>query len=134
MGKRQLWVRFENKERFFEKEAQVFEVLNNRTGDMEVKFFFADTRAVKYLFKFVDDETATELIKLLGEDNVKIKEIEPDIELEQEVHSLDRIADSLEGMAGDLERIADALEVLAECSVDTPKGKVFCISGTVYNG
>ena len=120
-------MRFENKEQFFEKEAQVFEILYNRTGDMEVKFFFANTRAVKYLFKFVDDETAAELIKLLGEDNVKIKEIEPDIEPEQEVHSLDRIADSLEGMAGDLERIADALEKLAECTFDTMYGDAFHI-------
>lgn len=127
MGKRQLWVRFENKEQFFEKEAQVFEILYNRTGDMEVKFFFANIKAVKRLLKFVDDEAATELIKLLGEDNVKIKDIEP----EQEVHSLDRIADSLEGMAGDLERIADALETLSGCTFGTMYGEAFHIYGSV---
>lgn len=61
-------------------------------------------------------------------EKIDLKDMQP------ERYPLDRIADSLEGMEADLERIADALEALAECSVDTPKGKVFCISGTVYNG
>lgn len=50
------------------------------------------------------------------------------------MEKIESIASSLEGIERNTERIADALEVLDKCSVDTPKGKVFCISGTVYNG
>lgn len=149
MNEAKIWIRTED----LVEEVQryilsLFKEDEEYAGNIRVVVYDSNSKKPNYASHVYDiSETAVNVlkehygdlnIKLTGQD--KLRNPEP----------LDRIADSLEKIANMLERLDDTLgcintrlrivdnlaDDLAECIVDSPGGKRFCITGSVtaYEG
>lgn len=76
--KRELWLQFETKEQFEEKEQQIYNMLHDSDGNDEVIVYISALKAMKKLGKNhnirVNSEIVNNLTNILGENNVKVVE------------------------------------------------------------
>lgn len=133
--KKEIWLRFDDKEKFSAQEAEIYQISDKCSGDYEVVFYLSKTHEVKRPKKFTAQETANEFGKILGEDNVKVICEEREwYEPKQEVCALDRIADALEGINASLEKISNSVELLeklSDCVSEREYGGFFSVSGSI---
>ncbi len=73
---RELWVRFENKQAFFEREEELYRLLSESDGKQEVVIYLGEEKAIKRLSKNrcieITEELLLRLQDVFGKDQVKI--------------------------------------------------------------
>ena len=83
--KRELWLKFDTKEAFAEKEQELYGMLRDSDGKDEVVIYCANPKAVKKLSPnyniHIEKEIVNNLTNFLGENNVKV--VEKGIEMKQ---------------------------------------------------
>ena len=76
--KRELWLKFDTKEAFAEKEQELYGMLRDSDGKDEVVIYCANPKAVKRLPPnyniHIEKEIVNNLTNFLGENNVKVVE------------------------------------------------------------
>lgn len=153
MQKKELWIRFDNKEQYAKQECEALEILKRYPGEFEVVIYLSDKNNMKKLDSIRSGKEAVpELNKLLGEENVKLREreIKYNDTVVNKPEPLERIADSLEkiifalGQIDDslgcinihlrsIDDIASTVDDLGECISDSSRGKMFCVTGNITN-
>ena len=149
MNEAKIWIRTENPvEEVQQYILSLFEEDEEYAGNIRVVVYDPNSKKPNYASHIYDiSETAVNVLKEhYGDLNIKVTGQNK----EGNQKSLDCIADSLEKIVNVLERLDDTLgcintrlrivdnlaDDLAECVVDSPGGKRFCIAGSVtaYEG
>ena len=76
--KKELWLQFESKEKYLEREEQINQLLRQSDGNDEVVIYIAEPRAIKRLGRNMtvnaQEPLLGTLLQALGEENVKVVE------------------------------------------------------------
>lgn len=134
---KEVWIKFENRAAYLEKEAKFLESLREHPGECHVIAYLNQERLKLRLNQVVSVAGITELKAQFGVDNVK--EIERETEIykpsEPARDSMERIAFALEAISITLDSIDQSFDlmsnVLADCQVKNPHGAAIAVTGAI---